>query len=138
MTSELDSTTRSVGDRARDRAYQRDFWPGMIGYAVVLTVVILWGHLDGASGWRLGWALLPVIPALWIVRAVVRRVQRIDDYQQRLLLQALAVGFAIAMLAALTVGFLGVAGLALPAAGWIIYGAGMLGWVVTSAITRAR
>lgn len=110
----------------------------MIGYAVVLTVVILWGHLDGASGWRLGWALLPVIPALWIVRAVVRRVQRIDDYQQRLLLQALAVGFAIAMLAALTVGFLGVAGLALPAAGWIIYGAGMLGWVVTSAITRAR
>jgi hypothetical protein len=138
MTSDLDSTARSIGDRERYRAYHSDFWPGMLGYAVVLTVVIVWGHLDGGSGWRYGWALLPVVPALWIVRAVVRHIRRIDDYQQRLLLQALAVGFAVAMLAALTVGFLGIAGLALPAAGWIVYGAGMLGWAVTGGISRSR
>lgn len=138
MTSYLDSGSRSAGDRARDRAYSRDFWPGMLGYVVVLTAVIIWGHLDGHSSWRYLWALLPVVPALWIVRAVVRQVTRIDDYQRLLLLRGLAVGFAIAMIASLTVGFLGVAGLALPGAGWIIYVAGMLGWAVTGALARKR
>jgi hypothetical protein len=138
MTSDLVNATRSAGDRARARAYYRDFWPGMVGYLVVLTAVIVWGHLDGPSSWRYLWALVPVVPALLIVRAVVRHVTRIDDYQRRLLLQGLAVGFAIAMLASLTVGFLGVAGLRLAAGGWIIYGAGMLGWAVTSGIARKR
>jgi hypothetical protein len=113
-------------------------WPGIAGYVIVLTAVITWGHLDGHSPWRYVWALLPVIPALWIVRAVVRRIGRIDDYQRLLLLRGLAVGFAIAMLASLTVGFLGIAGLELPAGGWIIYGAGMLGWLVTGMVTTTR
>jgi hypothetical protein len=37
------------------------------------------------------------------------------------------------MIAAVTVGFLGVAGLTGPMAGWVVYGAGMLGWVVAGA-----
>jgi hypothetical protein len=138
MTSDLDSRSRSVGDRARARAYHRDVWPGIAGYVIVLTAVITWGHLDGHSSWRYVWALLPVIPALWIVRAVVRRIGRIDDYQRLLSLRGLAVGFAIAMLASLTVGFLGIAGLELPAGEWIIYSAGMLGWVVTGMVTTTR
>lgn len=138
MTSYLDSASGSAGDRARARAYHRDFWPGMLGYAVVLTAVIVWGQLDGPSAWRYVWALLPVLPALWMVRAVVRHVTRIDDYQRLLLLRGLAVGFAIAMIASLTVGFLGVAGLVLSAAGWIIYGAGMAGWAVSGALARRR
>ncbi len=137
MTSELDSGgARSAGDKARARAYHRDFWPGILGYGIVLTAVLLWGDLDGPSPWRYVWALLPVIPAGWVVRAVVRHVSRIDDYQRMLLLKGLAVGFAVAMIASLTVGFLGIAGLALPAAGWIVYGAGMLGWAVAAAVAQ--
>lgn len=62
----------------------------MVAYGIVLTAVLIWGHLDGQSSWRYLWALLPVVPAVWIVRAVVRHVRRIDDYQRLLQLQGLA------------------------------------------------
>lgn len=138
MTSDLDSSRISSGDRARVRAYHWDFWPGITGYGVVLTAVLLWGDLDGPSPWRFLWAGLPVIPALWIVRAVVRHVHRVDDYQRLLLVQSLGVGFAIAMIAAVTAGLLGGAGLPMQSAGWAIYGAGMLGWIVASHLLPKR
>lgn len=133
MTSELDSASRSSGDRAR--AYHLDFWPGIVGYVVVLGAVTVLGDLDGTSPWRFLWALLPVLPALWVIRAVVRHVRRIDDYQRGLLLSGLAVGFAAAMIASVTVGFLDVAGLDVPLAGWIVYGVGMVAWGVAAAVT---
>jgi hypothetical protein len=110
----------------------------MLGYGLVLTAVLVWGHLDGSSPWRFGWALLPVVPALWTVRAVLRHVRRIDDYQRLLLLQGLGVGFAISMIASLTLGFLAIAGLPMRGAGWIVYGAGMLGWLVAGRLVEKR
>lgn len=130
MTSKLDSR----GDRARARAYHLDFWPGIVGYVAVLAAVTIFGDLDGTSPWRFVWALLPVLPALWVIRAVVRHVQRIDDYQRGLLLRGLAVGFAAAMIASITIGFLGVAGLDVPMTGWIVYGVGMVTWGVAAAV----
>jgi hypothetical protein len=138
MTSKLDRQDHSDGDRARSRAYHLDFWPGMAAYAVVLTGVLLWGDLDGASPWRFLWALLPVIPGLWIVRAVQRHVRRSDDYQRLLMLQGLGGGFAVAMIAAVTMAFLEIAGLQISGTGWFIYGAGMLGWVLTGAVVGRR
>jgi hypothetical protein len=110
----------------------------MVGYVVVLAAVIAWGHLDGTSPWRFVWAVLPVLPTLLVVRASVRHVRRLDEYQRRVMLEGLAVGFALAMVCALTVGMLGVAGLALPMAGWIIYGVGMLGWAIAGGIADRR
>ncbi len=138
MTSYLDNTSESAGDRGRTQAYYRDFWPSIVGYIAVLTVVLIWGGLDGDSPARFLWALLPVVPAMWTVRAVLRHLRRIDDYQQLLLLNGLAVGFAIAMIASLTVGFLGIAGLPMRGAGWVIYSAGMLGWLVAGLLARRR
>jgi hypothetical protein len=138
MTSKLDSNDHSAGDRAVTRSYQLDFWPGIAAYAVVLTAVLLWGDLDGSSPWRFVWAVLPVIPSLWIVRAVLRHAKRVDDYQRLLLLQALGGGFAVAMVASVTVAFLEIAGMSFVGIGWIIYGAGMLGWIVTSIVVARR
>ena len=138
MTSDLDAPPTSTGDRARTRAYHRDFWPGVIGYVVALGATLVWGHLDGTTSWRYLWAVLPVIPALWMVRAVLRHIRRIDDYQRLLLLQGLGVGFAIAMVAALTLGFLGIAGLPMRGAGWVVYSVGMLGWLVASRLVQKR
>lgn len=138
MTSVLDKTAQSHGDHQRTRAYRKDFWPGMAGYGLVLGAVLMWGDLDGASQWRIAWALLPVLPMLWVVRAVVRHLRRIDDYQRGLLLQSLGAGFAVAMLTSVTVGFLGVAGLPMRFAGWAIYGAGMLAWLVAAALVHRR
>lgn len=139
MTSELDVRGRSAGDRARSRAYLLDFVPGMIGYAVVLAAVVAWGHLDGHSASRYLWAALPVLPALWVMRAVWRHIGRIDDYQRLLLLRGLAGGFAVAMIAAITMGFLGIAGLPIspPITGWVVYSAGMVGWIVSAAVGGA-
>jgi hypothetical protein len=136
MTRELDSPRWSAGDRARSRAYLRDFVPGIVGYVVVLLAVLTWGHLDGDSGWRFVWVLLPVLPSLWVVRAVVRHLRRIDEYGRLVQLRGLAGGFVVAMISALTVGFLEVAGLSLPHGlpGWLIYTAGMVGWGVASGV----
>src|SRR4051794_25006360 len=109
MTSALDRDRPSAGDRARARAYNREFWPGVVAYGLVLVAVVLWGGLDGDSPWRFVWALAPVLPAAWVARAVFRQVQRADEYQRLLLIRSLAVGFAVAMLAAITLGFLGMA-----------------------------
>ena len=135
MTSDLDIST---GDRRRSRAYAHDFWPGMAGYLVLLSAAVIWGDLDGDSPWRYAWAVLPALPAALAVRAVVRHVRRIDDYQRLLLLQGLAAGFAVAMVTALTLGLLGAAGLETGAAGWIVYGAGMLGWGIASVVAGRR
>ena len=138
MTSRLDSDRPSAGDGAKARAYGRDFWPGMAAYAVVLAAVLTWGDLDGTSPWRFVWALAPVLPAAWTVRAVFRQVRRVDEYQRLLLLGSLAVGFAVAMLAAITLGFLTIAGLRLADAPWIVVGAGMLGWAFTGICVARR
>jgi hypothetical protein len=138
MTSNLDSAGVSAGDRAISRTYRREFGLGMIAYFVTLAAMLLWGQLDGESPWRFVWALLPVIPALWIVVAILRHVRRIDDYQRQLLLQGLGVGFALAMVASVTLGFLAIAGLTVPGVAWIIYSVGMLGWLITTQVVKNR
>ncbi len=109
----------------------------MVACCVFLAVVVIFGDLDGSSGWRVGWALLPVIPMIWVARSVVRHLRRVDELQQRLLLQGIGVGFAAAMLASITVVFLGIAGLETRSAGWIVYAVGMLGWIIGAAIASA-
>lgn len=136
MTSSLDNTT-ATGDRSRARAYYRDFVPGMVAYVLLLSAVVRWGHLDGSSPYRLGWALLPVLPALWTVRAVLRHLRRVDEYQRGLLLESLAVGFGVAMVAAVTTG-LAIAGLSSPLIPWTVYAAGMTGWAAAAALLSRR
>ncbi|WP_447155689.1 hypothetical protein [Nakamurella sp. GG22] len=111
MTRNLDNADRSNGDRARARAYLREFIPGMVAYGVVLILVISLGGLDGTAPSRFVWAVLPALPLLWVLVAVVRHLHRLDDYQQRLLLDGFAVGFGVAMTAAVTIGLLEAAGL---------------------------
>ena len=135
MTRTLDT---AHGDRERAAAYNLDFWPGMIGYGVVLAGVLAWGGLDGTSPWRYFWVVLPVLPALWVLRAVVRHLGRIDDYQRQLFYRGLSVGFGAAMIVSLTAGFAMIAGLTWTGLPWVIYGAGMLGWVVGQAVASKR
>lgn len=121
----------SVEQRQRT-AYFRDMVPAIAGYAVVLAVVLslVGDDVDSAGEWTL--LMLPVVPALWGVRAVVRHLRRIDEYQRLLQLEAMAAGFGVAMITAVTVGFIGVGGGVTRAAGWIVYGAGMATWALVA------
>ena len=138
MTSNLDRSDQSRGDRAKAWAYVREFVPAMVAYCVVLVLVVTFGDLDGTSPWRFLWAVLPVLPLIWVAVAVIRHLRRLDDYQQRLNLQALGVGFAVAMGAAITMGLLESAGLQTQVTGWITFGAGMFGWGITSIVVGRR
>ncbi len=138
MTSNLDRSDQSRGDRARAWAYVREFVPAMIAYCLVLVLVLVFGDLDGSSSWRFVWAVLPVLPTIWVAVAVIRHLRRLDDYQQRLTLQALGVGFAVAMVAAITMGLLAAAGLQSQITAWIIFGAGMFGWGITGIVVGRR
>ena len=79
------------------------------------------------------WALvmLPVVPALWGVRAIVRQLSRADEYQRMVQLESMATGFGVAMVASITLGFVGAAGTATVAGGWIVYSLGMFAWGLT-------
>ncbi|MFG1677382.1 hypothetical protein [Micromonospora sp. NPDC049282] len=134
MTSKLDTNMRSRGDRARTRAYFRDFAPAMAAYVVAIVAVVAWGDLDGESPWRFAWALLPVLPVLGVVRAVVRGLRRSDEYAQLVQLRSLAVGFAVAMVACVVLGMLMAASLSVPAGPWLAFSAGMGSWGVTAAV----
>jgi hypothetical protein len=71
--------------------------------------------LFGSDGtWKLLRSLLNLAPALWIVRAVVRGLRRADEYQRRRLLEAMAIGFGVMMMAIFTVGLLHAAGVGDP------------------------
>jgi hypothetical protein len=84
--------------------------------------------------------LLPLLPALWAMRAVIRSLQRSDEFERMVQLQAMAVGFGPAMVAAMTVGFLGIH--AEPnrfnqVSPWIIFSVAVLAWGVTAAVHSA-
>lgn len=118
---------------ARQRtAYLRDMLPAILGYAVVLAVVLnlVDDEIDTIGEWLL--LALPLVPALWGVRAVLRHLRRVDEYQRLLQLEAMTAGFGVAMVASLTIGFVGVGGVATVWAGWVVYGAGMLTWAVVA------
>lgn len=138
MTSNLDKSSRSRGDTARARAYLKDFLPGMVAYCLVLTAVVRLGDLGGSSHWRFLWALLPVIPILWVVRAVARHLGRIDEYQQHQGLQGIGISFAATMIAAIGAGLLGIAGLNMRFAGLLVFGVGMMTWVIAASTLAAR
>lgn len=126
----------SVEQRQR-ASYLRDMVPAIVGYAGVFALVLslVGDEVDSAGEWAL--LILPVIPALWGVRAVVRHFRRIDEYQRLVQLEAMAAGFGVAMVTAITVGFVGVGGAATRAAGWIVLGAGMVTWALV-ALVRGR
>lgn len=137
MTNDLDNRRDPVARRAA-RPYLRDVTIGVVAYAVLLVLAVTVGDLEGDSPARLVWALLPVLPLAWVLVAVVRLLPRLDEYQRQLQLQALAVGFGAAMIAAVTVGFLAFAGVQGWWSSWAVFTVGMLGWALGTIPGRAR
>ena len=128
----VESTAKNNVERRVGAAYARDFAPAVAGYIVATLAVTILIDFEGATPWwKYVLALLPVLPALWGVRAVRRHVSRIDEMQQRVLLSAMATGFGVAMVVAITVGFLAMAGLDTNKWGpWLIYASGMAAWSI--------
>lgn len=136
LMNEIHEPKLSAADRRERTQYLKEFGPAIGGYVVVLIAVLTLVDED-ADGARV-WYLLPVVPMVFAGLAVYRSVQRSDEYGRLVQLEAMALGFAAAMLAAVTIGFLGVTGVAWTFAGWLVFGAGMFTWALAVGLRGAR
>ena len=92
MTSDLDTGGESPLELRRRRTFRMRIWAGAGCFLLANFALYALGH--GAGPWRLVWALLPLIPIVWIVVVIVLRVRQMDEYQTKLFFPGLAVAMA--------------------------------------------
>lgn len=93
--------------RTLQQRYLREFLPAMLGYVIVLPISItLLLRVDLSTAWKVVVALLPVLPMVFVVRAMLRHMLRQDELQQRIELQAVAITCAVIGMASFSLGFL--------------------------------
>lgn len=100
--------------------YLREFLPAMAGYVLSVPVSIalmLTVELPPAA--KVLVALLPVLPMLLVVWAILRNLQRLDELQQRIQTQAICVASSVVGMLTFALGFLQNAGL-LPSPRWVM------------------
>lgn len=118
------------------RRYLREFVPAMLGYLLVLPVsIVLLLKVSMPVALQVAVALLPVLPMVFVVRAMLRHMLRQDEMQQRIELQAVAITCAVIGIATFSIGFLQNVRL-LPSPPWLML------WVMplmigTYGVTRA-
>jgi hypothetical protein len=100
----------SASDLARNRAIARDTLPAAVVLIASQASLELLDPKGGASVWNLLWCLVPLLPSGWLVWAQVRALRRADEYQRLRQLEAMAIGFAAAVLISMTGGLLDAAG----------------------------
>lgn len=137
MTRNLDSGGEAPTEARRQHIFRTQAWVGAGLFVLTAFVRDQWGDLNGTSSWRFVWALIPLLPLAWIVAVTVHRVRQMDEYQLKLLLPGLAVGFTVAIFAAIAVALLSGTGINLSGAGWLVAGCGLLAWVVTNGVVGA-
>jgi hypothetical protein len=95
--------------RPLHRRYQREFWPAMAAYVAVMF--LLWPLLPRLHNeWlKVALALLPVVPVLFVVRAMVRLALGGDELEQRIHLIGLAIAATVVSALSLAGGFLAAA-----------------------------
>jgi hypothetical protein len=95
--------------RPLHRRYSREFWPPMAAYIAVM--LLLWPLLPRvhSEALKIALALLPVVPVLFVVRAMVRLVLGSDELEQRIHLIGLAIAATLISTVSLAGGFLAAA-----------------------------
>lgn len=104
--------------KSASKMYVKEFSLAMGAYVIaVIASVTLINISPNGAWWRIPLALLPIIPALFALRAYLRFFSRMDELQRRIQSEALAFGFASAGLLTFSYGFLENAGL--PRLSWV-------------------
>lgn len=139
MTNHSDRERRSSSDVARDRAAVRDVVPAILALLVLQGSLILLDPHGDITWWYLLWSLSPLVPAVWLVWAQLRGLRRADEYQRVLQLEAMAVGFAVVIMASLLGGLLDGARIGDPRQSLqVTFIAGVLTWVGALALKTGR
>ena len=97
---------KSELERNQGRAAFRDAVPAVVAL-VVLEGIVAMLDLDASSNrWHLAISLLPLLAGAWLAWVQLRTVRRSDEYQRTMHLEAMSVGFGVAMLVAMGGGLL--------------------------------
>lgn len=135
MTSDLDTDGDSPGELHRRRVFRAQIWSGAALLLLTNVALHYWGQAPGP--WRWFWAVLPILPAVWMVIALLWRVRQLDEYQRKLFFPGLVVGFTVSMVSAIILGTLSSANLGVPNGGWIIAVLGIVSWEATNLVVGA-
>src|SRR4249920_2935919 len=74
------------------RRYLREFIPAMLGYVLLILGSMSWlRYGQPPANWRPVIALLPVLPILLVMRAMVRVIRDSDELERRIELEAVAI-----------------------------------------------
>lgn len=123
------------------RRYLREFVPAMLAYMIVLPIsIVLLQQFTMPTAMKVLVVLLPVLPMLLVVRAILRHMLRMDELWQRIQMHAVGVTCGLVGTATFALGFLQGARLVPSFAGemiWVL--PGMLGvWGVATPIISYR
>ena len=117
--------------------YAATFLAALVLYGAALVVSLRWLQAGAPEQWKYSIAVLPVLPALGILLAVVRACQAMDERELRMQLESLAFGFAATAIATFTYGFLQNAGL--PEVSWVwVVPVMCVCWLIGQAAARWR
>lgn len=84
--------------RPEMKRHFRSFFPAMVGYLLILPVVGLVQH-ELLPHWAFALvALLPVVPIGWVLVSIARYVRDSEELEQRIQLEAIALGCAATLL----------------------------------------
>ena len=128
----------SSNQHAAVRRYYREFLAAGIAYGVALYLADFVVNANPDATWRYIVALLPVVPGAFIVIAAVRFHRRIDELQQRITLEAIALAFAATAVTTFTYGFVEEA-VDIPRINWTwVWGVMAPLWLICDFIVRRR
>ena len=108
----------------------------MAGFFAACVSAFIFAANGGKSTWSVILWLSPVAFLLWLVVAGVKSFRRADEYQQRVQLEAMAVGFAATMITTtvfllLEAAPIKVSGILSSDPGGLAWAAGYAGWMGT-------
>lgn len=86
--------------------FLRAFLPAMATFLAAAYLSTVWLRNIASTQLRLAVALLPVIPAVWVMYAVVLRIRGLDELQRRIELEAAMIASLLVGMASFAVGFL--------------------------------
>ncbi len=126
-----------MSTRGAGRAYIRRFVPAMVGYVVLLLAAIALVSRFPTVWWRFPVMIVPLVPLVFVVRAVARFLVDTDELQRRIQLEALAVAFGAGSV--LTFGYGLLQGVGLPALSWLwVWPVYAVCWLVGLFVARRR
>ena len=105
------------------QTWNRTFALSMLAYAAVLVLSLRFLQAHPESAWKIPIAVAPAVPIAFIVASSVRKVRKLDEFQQRKFLEILAFAYPTMLVGSISYGFLEHAGFAQP--NWMYVGVWM-------------